>query len=61
MFVCVCRAVTDHQIREAVDDGVHHVEQLEELCGVGAGCGSCKALAQQLIEARLAEGQAYAA
>jgi bacterioferritin-associated ferredoxin len=61
MFVCVCHAVTDRDIHEAVDGGVEHVDQLEELCGVGTGCGTCKATAQQLIEARLMNGQAYAA
>jgi bacterioferritin-associated ferredoxin len=61
MFVCVCHAVTDRDIHEAVDEGVHHVEQLEALCGVGSGCGSCRTMAQELIESRLAEGQAYAA
>lgn len=61
MFVCVCRAVTDRDIEEAVDNGVQHVEQLGELCGVGTGCGSCTAMAQELIETRLGENQAYAA
>lgn len=61
MFVCVCQAVTDREIHEAIDRGVDHVDQLEELCGVGSGCGSCRTMAQELIEARLSEGQAYAA
>jgi bacterioferritin-associated ferredoxin len=61
MFVCLCRAVTDREIHEAIDSGVDHVDQLETLCGVGAGCGSCKPLAQDLIESRLADVRAYAA
>lgn len=61
MFVCVCHAVTDREIHEAVDSGIEHVEQLEELCGVGTGCGSCRIVAQELIEARRMEAQSYAA
>lgn len=61
MFVCVCHAVTDRDIHKAVDDGVHHVEQLEAHCGAGSTCGSCRDMAQALIESRLEEGQAYAA
>ncbi|HEX7036636.1 MAG TPA: (2Fe-2S)-binding protein [Pseudomonadales bacterium] len=61
MFVCVCHAVTDREIREAVDDGVDHVEQLEERCGVGTGCGSCRHLAQEIIDTRRMESQSYAA
>lgn len=61
MFVCLCKAVTDHEIREAVDQGVEHVDQLEDLCGAGTGCGTCKPMAQELIDARLAEARSYAA
>jgi bacterioferritin-associated ferredoxin len=61
MFVCLCSAITDSQIQDAVDDGVQSVTQLEELWGVGAGCGTCRDFAQQLIDTRLAEAVAYAA
>ena len=61
MFVCVCHAVTDRDIHEAVDGGVDHVDQLGELCGAGTCCGSCRSTAQELIESRLMEAQSYAA
>ena len=61
MFVCLCKAITDREIHEAVDSGVDHVDQLEEICGVGSGCGSCKDLAQELINSRLSTVRAYAA
>jgi len=61
MFVCLCSAITDRQIQEAVDGGIQNVSQLEELWGVGAGCGTCRDFAQQLIDTRLAQAIAYAA
>ena len=61
MFVCVCHAITDREIHEAVDSGVDHVDQLEELCGAGSRGGSCRHTAQELIDARLLEARAYAA
>jgi bacterioferritin-associated ferredoxin len=61
MFVCLCSAITDRQIHDAVDRGVQDVSQLEELWGVGAGCGTCREFAQELIDTRLAESSAYAA
>jgi len=61
MFVCVCHAVTDRDIHEAVDRGIDHVDQLAEVCGAGTCCGSCRPTAQELIEARLMEAQSYAA
>jgi bacterioferritin-associated ferredoxin len=60
MFVCVCHAVTDRDIHRAVDEGIAHIEQLEDRCGVGSSCGSCRPIAQELIDSRLSEGQAYA-
>jgi len=61
MFVCLCRAVTDHEILEAVDNGISDVGELAEACGVATGCGSCLESAQELIDRRLAEAQSYAA
>jgi len=62
MFVCVCHAITDRDIHEAVDAaGIEHVDQLEALCGAGSSCGTCRHSAQELIESHLTEGQAYAA
>jgi len=61
MYVCLCRAVTDREIHQAVDGGVDHVDQLEELCGIGTGCGGCRNVAQELIDARLADSRSYAA
>jgi bacterioferritin-associated ferredoxin len=61
MFVCLCSAITDRQIQDAVDSGVQNVSQLEELWGVGAGCGTCRDFAQELIDTRLAEAISYAA
>jgi bacterioferritin-associated ferredoxin len=61
MYVCLCRAVTDAQIREAVDDGAVDVSHLAERCGLGTGCGRCQDTAQQLIDQQLAESLAVAA
>jgi bacterioferritin-associated ferredoxin len=61
MFVCLCKAVTDREIHEAVDGGVDHIEQLEQLYGVGSGCGCCRTTAQELIDSRLMESRSYAA
>lgn len=61
MFVCLCHAVTDREIRDAVDNGIADVDQLQEMCGAGSGCGSCRDVAQEVIDARLLEARAYAA
>ncbi|MGD8418166.1 MAG: (2Fe-2S)-binding protein [Pseudomonadales bacterium] len=54
MYVCLCKAVTDSEIREAVEDGAVHLSHLAERWGLGTGCGCCRETAQQLIDEHLA-------
>ena len=61
MYVCLCKAVTDTEIREAVEQGAVHVTHLAERCGLGTGCGRCQESAPQLMEEHLADTLAYAA
>jgi len=61
MYVCLCKAITDQDIRDAVDEGAHTVGQLAESCGAGTGCGRCQQMAQELIDERLSGTQHYAA
>jgi len=41
MFVCICAAVPDTEIRSCVADGASTVEEVGDACGAGTGCGSC--------------------
>jgi bacterioferritin-associated ferredoxin len=41
MFVCICAAVPDHEIRSCVARGASTVEEVGDACGAGTGCGSC--------------------
>ncbi|MFP6814414.1 MAG: (2Fe-2S)-binding protein [Pseudomonadales bacterium] len=61
MYVCLCKAVTDKQIRDAVDNGVQNIAQLQESCGAASGCGRCRDVAQELIDERLADARYYSA
>ena len=61
MYVCLCQAVKDSEVRQAVASGVEDIDQLAEALGVGTGCGSCRDLAQSLIDEALDESLAYAA
>lgn len=61
MYVCLCKAVTDQDIRDAVDEGAHTISQLADSCGAGTGCGRCQPMAQELIDEHLGDSQFYAA
>ena len=53
MYVCICNAITDTQIREAADSGVRDLWGLQAELGVAGNCGSCKEAAANILrEAR---------
>lgn len=49
MYVCLCNAVTDHQIRECVNDGACSMRDLRQRLGVASQCGKCAGCAHQLL------------
>ena len=54
MIVCVCRRVSDRQIRHAVAAGAHSLECLKTELGVATQCGRCADCASRVLcEARI--------
>lgn len=51
MYVCICNAVTDRQIRQAADDGVCSMAELSRRTGCADCCGSCADLASEILDA----------
>jgi bacterioferritin-associated ferredoxin len=49
MFICICSAVTDREIRQCAELGVSSVSDLKETLGVAAGCGKCACAADQIL------------
>lgn len=49
MIVCVCRRISDHQIRQAVRDGAQNLEALQAELGVATQCGRCAECACQVL------------
>lgn len=41
MYICVCHAVTQKQIHQAISEGAGTVKQLSEQLKVTSCCGSC--------------------
>ena len=50
MYVCICNAVTDKQIRHAQASGVSDLRELAEHLGVATNCGSCAQLAEAILK-----------
>jgi bacterioferritin-associated ferredoxin len=49
MYVCICNAITDKQIRKAAEAGVHDLWGLQKELGVASNCGSCKEMAVEIL------------
>lgn len=55
MYICICNAVTDRQIKEAVKNGATTLIDLEFELGVATGCGRCVESAMELLPRPLVE------
>lgn len=58
MYVCICNAVTEKMIRDAVDDGVRDMGELSATLGVATCCGSCEPIAREILNEELSEPSA---
>jgi len=59
MYVCLCNAITDSQIREAADAGAKDLSDLQRKLGVASGCGSCKEAAAEILTESRQQRQAF--
>ncbi|HEX2138563.1 MAG TPA: (2Fe-2S)-binding protein [Woeseiaceae bacterium] len=57
MYVCICKAVTDKQIRRAKAAGIDTLDDLRDTLGVTGGCGSC----MDMVESILSEDESISA
>lgn len=53
MYVCVCHAVTDRQIRELVNRGANSLTDVQQQVPVAGCCGRCRDTAEQIVEETL--------
>jgi bacterioferritin-associated ferredoxin len=58
MYVCVCSAVTDRDIHEAVDRGASCLSDVQCHLPVGACCGRCQDTARMVVDEYLARATA---
>jgi bacterioferritin-associated ferredoxin len=56
MYVCLCRGVTDRQIREAAGEGACRMRDLCARLGIAVQCGKCAKCARQILKETLASG-----
>ncbi len=57
MYVCVCSAITDRQIHEAVDHGAQSLCDVQSRLPVGMCCGRCQETAKATIDEYVLSGR----
>lgn len=51
MYVCICHAVTDTEVKQAIQAGADSVSAVTRECKAGGDCGSCRQHIEDLIDA----------
>jgi len=49
MYVCLCRAVSDTTIVDAIRGGATTVEAVGQACAAGTNCGKCRTSIEFMI------------
>jgi bacterioferritin-associated ferredoxin len=57
MYVCICKAVTDGQIREAISQGACTRKDLSACLSVGRDCGKCNPEVRELLNQHVPQTQ----
>lgn len=50
MYVCICRQITDNQIRDLCRGGASSLTDIRAQSGVASECGKCGKLAQTIVQ-----------
>lgn len=50
MYVCVCRAITEEQVRRAVAGGADTLAKLRATLGLGVDCARCLEYAKRFLD-----------
>lgn len=53
MYVCLCKSVTDSEIRSIVTEGACSLRQVRDQLGVASQCGKCGKMANQIVKQTL--------
>ena len=48
MIVCLCRGISDKDVRCAIDSGATCLGRLEQ-CGIGGDCRGCESTLEEMI------------
>jgi len=54
MYVCLCKGITDTQIRAVIQEGASSLGEVRSRLGVASQCGKCGVLTREILQETLA-------
>ncbi len=57
MYVCLCHAVTDSHIADAVQNGARHLKDISKKLKVTTTCGRCRRCARDCLKSECEKQQ----
>ena len=60
MYVCLCKSVTDHEIKRTIAEGANSFREVRDQLAVSTQCGKCARLARAVVMEALEEQTAKA-
>ncbi|MBB3191444.1 (2Fe-2S)-binding protein [Halomonas cerina] len=55
MYVCICKGVSDHRIRRAVEEGARSWREVQQVTGCGTQCGKCACMGKGIARDAIKE------
>lgn len=55
MYVCLCKGITDSQIRQAIESGANSIKDLRRSLGVATQCGKCSCFTKEMLKSYQAQ------
>ncbi len=49
MYVCICHAITEKDVKKAVSQGACTLSMLSEQTQLGTQCGNCRGFATEML------------
>ena len=49
MIVCLCRGVSESDIRRVIERGAYTADAIAAACGAGGDCGACTVMLADLV------------
>ncbi|MEZ4741742.1 MAG: (2Fe-2S)-binding protein [Bdellovibrionota bacterium] len=55
MYICLCQALTERQVRQHIESGAQSLHDVQKKCAAGKSCGACVTKLKMLLKQKQAD------